>query len=129
MENKELYELLSKQIENIYTDLSNKIENVNTDLSNKIENVNTDLSNKIENLNNKFNKLEKRVTSIEHSLVVIENDHGNMLSALFDNLSVNEDRNKENQKNFKIINQRLENHSIRIANIEDSVKKLLNQNK
>lgn len=85
----------------------------------------TSLEEKVTRLEERVTSLEKRVTSLERSVTLIEFDHGQKLSALFDNMKVNEDAHKRIEQsisNFKSeIQGTLLNHEKRISSLEGNL--------
>jgi len=94
-----MYSEFSDKFENMNKDFSGKFENMNKDFSSKFENMNKDFSGKFENINEEIKglkqdtkELKETVSSINKTVIKIENEHGNKLSALFDGWKQNTDK-------------------------------------
>lgn len=73
--------------------------------------------------------LKDRVASLERSVFLIETEHGNQISALFDNMKVNEDKHEEIKDLCLLIESKIQgtlfNHEKRIKKLEGNLVPIL----
>jgi chromosome segregation ATPase len=79
----------------------------------------------LENLKVEVEKLKVRVASLERSVALIEFEHGQKLSALFDAIKVNEDAHERIEKSISNLRSEIQgtllNHEKRITNLEGNL--------
>lgn len=79
----------------------------------------------VEKLKLELEKLKVRVSSLERSVSLIEFEHGEKLSALFDNMKVNDDAHERIEKSILKLKSEIQvtlfNHEKRITNLEGNL--------
>ena len=93
------------------------------ELHQDMKKMNDELRGEIHSLDEKYDKkftnLENKVDDISRSVAVIEHDHGEKITILFDHFVGSVQKNKEYDSKHRIIEKKLDNYSARIANLED----------
>lgn len=80
----QVYSEMQKGFTQVYSEMQKGF----TDLGDRIDKV----ENRLDGVESRLNKVESRLDRVEKTVVHIENDHGQKLSALFDGYKQNSDK-------------------------------------
>lgn len=84
----------------------------------------TDLQKETGNLQTQMTELQKETRNISRSVAIIEHEHGDKLSILFDAFTVNEEKAKEQDKKISFIQHKLSKHNQEIYYLNAKVQGL-----
>ena len=84
-----------------------------------------ELKERVAKLEERVTKLEERMTSVERSVAIIEYDHGNQISALFDYMKTNNDAHERIENSISTLKSEIQgtlfNHEKRISKLEGNL--------
>lgn len=80
-------------------------------------------------LEKKVDKIDERLTSLEHTVTVMEYEHGNKLDIICDYIKISMEKHGEYENNFLKIDSKFFNYDLRLGEIEGSkfYKKLIEE--
>lgn len=71
-------------------------------------------------LEKKVDKIDERLTSLEHTVTVMEYEHGNKLDIICDYIKISMEKHGEYENNFLKIDSKFFNYDLRLGEIEGS---------
>ncbi len=118
-------ERLTSEIDKVNERLTNEVDKINERLTSEIGQMNRKFESEMKKVNERFDNLElegkdtreiikimqQEIKRLGGDIAVIQHEHGKKLDILFDVVTGNEERNKENQERFENIEKILEKHS------------------
>ena len=116
---------LTSEIDKVNERLTNEVDKINERLTSEIGQMNRKFESEMKKVNERFDNLElegkdtreiikimqQEIKRLGGDIAVIQHEHGKKLDILFDVVTGNEERNKENQERFENIEKILEKHS------------------
>ena len=116
---------LTSEIDKVNERLTNEVDKINERLTSEIGQMNRKFESEMKKVNERFDNLElegkdtreiikimqQEIRRLGGDIAVIQHEHGKKLDILFDVVTGNEERNKENQERFENIEKILEKHS------------------
>lgn len=117
MQNEELKNFIHSELCNFKDLLLNEVNQKFDEVNRKFDEVNQ----RFEEVNQKINELDFNLKSVSNTVTLIEHDHGEKLAALMDYMVVNDEKHKKYDNDFKILKNAIENHSMRIDELEKSI--------
>lgn len=69
----------------------------------------------------RFDNIERRLESLETSVAIIENEVTNKIPALFEAYGIHEEKFVEDKEKINSINEKVEEHDIRISYLEEKI--------
>ena len=140
---KKIDERITSEVDKINERITSEVDKINERITIEVGKINQRITNEIGKLNKKFDseigKVNKRLDKLElegkdtreiikimqqeirnlrGDIAVIQYEHGKKLDILFDAITGNEERNKENQERLDNIEKILEKHSNQIYYLE-----------
>ena len=129
---KKIDERITSEVEKINERITLEVGKINQRITNEIGKLNKKFDSEIGKVNKRLDKLElegkdtreiiksmqQEIRNLKGDIAVIQYEHGKKLDILFDAITGNEERNKENQERFDNIEKILEKHSNQIYYLE-----------
>ena len=75
----------------------------------------------MDKLENRMDSMDKTLKSMCRSLTLIEDQVMNKIPALFDGYSAHEEKIEQEKSELNSINEKIENHDIRISYLEEKI--------
>lgn len=88
----QVYSDMQKGFVQVYPDMQEGFDQVNSDMQEGFDQVNSDMRQGFCDVNNRIDNVENEVKDIKRTVLKIEHEHGEKLSALFDGYKQNSDK-------------------------------------
>ena len=105
--NEQLFELMTK----MYNELTGRMDSMHSELTGRMDSMHSELTGRIDSMQGEMQGMQDEIKEIKNRVIVIEQEHGKKLDALFDGYKQNSDKldriEEEVSKHEEIILRRI----------------------
>ena len=89
-------------------------------LTSLMDSFKEEIKSEIKTINTRLDSLAERVTNLEKTCAIIQEEHGKKLDLILDYIAGDIERNEQISQHFSHIDRTLADHSVRLAVIEST---------